>query len=196
MTEEEKAREIEEKLKAADSRTRADAETGEKLDKLLKFVDSVGETIGKIHQRMDALEAKTPVKDDDDETKAPETMADSEDEDPNLSIGERNKKRREQGQELTDAQRRADAVAHLFGQQAPRPMAGELPIEYRRRILREFQRHSPEFKAVDLKTLKGDVLSAVESRIYADATEIGRRPPRSSNSGAIRGFGSIRRVAA
>ena len=51
----------------AEDKARKDAEGGEKLDKLLSCLDSVGERLDSISKRMDAYEAKKDRKDDDDD---------------------------------------------------------------------------------------------------------------------------------
>jgi colicin import membrane protein len=71
-----------------------------------------------------------------------------------------------------DAQARADAVAATFGEQSPPPMSGELALDYRKRLLRRFQTHSPQFRDADLHAIADAVAFAgVESVIYADAVK-------------------------
>jgi hypothetical protein len=48
-------------------------------------------------------------------------------------------------------------------------MAGESTLGYRRRLLKDLQKHSPDWKEIDLHTLHQDALGVAESRIYADA---------------------------
>ena len=77
---------------------------------------------------------------------------------------------------LIDAQLRAD-FAHVFGEKAPPPMAGEAPRAYRRRLLREYQHHSGQFKDVDLGTIADPkVFDGIEAAIYADAVKAGATP--------------------
>src|SRR6266567_6222936 len=71
---------------------------------------------------------------------------------------------------LASAQMRADSVAQAFGEHAPRPMSGELLHEYRTRIAKLWQRHSKEFKNVDLNKIPaGAAFDGIEQTIYADA---------------------------
>jgi colicin import membrane protein len=60
-----RAREIDEAVKAADARKRADAEAGEKLDTVLTNLDSFAKGLDSLCKRMDALEAEKKKADDD-----------------------------------------------------------------------------------------------------------------------------------
>jgi hypothetical protein len=74
--------------------------------------------------------------------------------------------------ECADAQARADRAAVAFGERSPPPMSGENSVAYRQRLLGRFQRHSPDFKDVDLYAINdATLLSGVETRIYADAVK-------------------------
>jgi hypothetical protein len=79
--------------------------------------------------------------------------------------------------ELTKAQARADEVALEFGQRAPRPMAGETPISYRRRLAAQYQPHSPKWKERDLAAVNDSVLDIAEEQIYADAVKVAQTAP-------------------
>lgn len=75
---------------------------------------------------------------------------------------------------MSGAQARADAVAELFGKQAPRFLSGEGNRDYRNRLVRDFQEHSPTWKAVDVGTLADDAFKIAEEAIYADASAAAR----------------------
>ena len=79
---------------------------------------------------------------------------------------------------LADVQLRADAVATLFGERAPWPMAGESVGMYRKRMARIFSRHSKDFADVDLSKLPPEAFRAAESVIYASADSVGKAPPQ------------------
>lgn len=77
---------------------------------------------------------------------------------------------------LAQIQARADAVAHLFGTQAPGPLAGETPVNYRRRLAVQYKSHSAEWKDRDLAIVPDAMLDVAEKAIYADAEQAGLRP--------------------
>jgi hypothetical protein len=71
---------------------------------------------------------------------------------------------------MAELQSRADSVANHFGEEAPRPMSGERPNDYRRRLLRKFLCHSKVFKDVDINTIpSGPAFDAFETQVFADA---------------------------
>lgn len=84
---------------------------------------------------------------------------------------------REEDHNKADAQKRADAVAAAFGERAPAPMMGEALLNYRKRLLRGFQRHSV-FKDANLDTIAADsaTFANVEQAIYADAMKASATP--------------------
>ena len=96
--------------------------------------------------------------------------------------------RRNEG-ERADAQARADHAAAAFGERAPPPMSGELSLEYRKRLLRRFQRHCPDFASVDLNTIADStLLSGIETRVYADAIEVSKSREFLANTDKLRKF--------
>lgn len=70
---------------------------------------------------------------------------------------------------MSAAQARADSVYEMFGKQAPRFLTGENSGEYRRRLVREFVEHSPQWKTVDVGALPDSAFAVAETQIYADA---------------------------
>jgi flagellar motor protein MotB len=79
--------------------------------------------------------------------------------------------------ELARIQARADEVALEFGKQAARPMAGETPVAYRRRLAAQYQPHSKQWKDVDLGGIADSALHIAEEAIYADAVAVASTQP-------------------
>jgi hypothetical protein len=78
-----------------------------------------------------------------------------------------NNKRREL---MAEIQSRADKVANCFGEEVDKPMSGERPNDYRRRLLRRFLPYSRQFKDIDLNTVpNGQVFDGLERQVFADA---------------------------
>jgi hypothetical protein len=75
----------------------------------------------------------------------------------------------EERDQLGSAQRRADSVFQMLGENAPAPLAGERPISYRKRLASKIQKHSDKFKEVKLDSIDGTVYDEVERNIYEDA---------------------------
>ena len=76
----------------------------------------------------------------------------------------------EERNEVADAQVKADSVFSCFGKRAPAPLSGEKPLSYRRRLMIQLQKHSPDFMAVDLSSITDSaLLNVAEKQIYADA---------------------------
>ena len=196
--------EAEEMKKAEmEEKARKDADGGEKLDRILKHLDSM-------HSRMDAMEARFAKKDESvkppEEPKpkpepavgnAPEpTMRDSkkDSEEENLEKEELKKRMdaydkeikslkdsakeipEEEQSKYTDKQAKCDSVAQVFGKQAPRPLRGETVTGYRKRLLSPYKQHSPKWAPIDLAFLPAQVLDIAEEEIYADAMKAGLKP--------------------
>jgi hypothetical protein len=71
-----------------------------------------------------------------------------------------------------DAQAKADSVYGMLGGAAPAPMAGETYDDYRVRLMRGLQRHSPVFKDSNLPAVaRADsvAFNAIADRILSDA---------------------------
>lgn len=77
---------------------------------------------------------------------------------------------------LADAQARADAVYNAFGNRAPPPLQGELPIDYRLRLVKTVQKYSQPWAEIDLRGLPAPALAVAETAIYADAQTAARSP--------------------
>ncbi len=142
---------------------------GDKLDKLLALIATLSERLESIESQ-----ASTRVVEDEDDTDKDK----DKDKDTQRRKGEGQATRvaADAAREVrdrdarADAQYRADAVANCFGERAPPPMAGEATLAYRRRLLRQYQQHSPQFKGADLHAITdAATFDGVEAVIYADA---------------------------
>lgn len=85
--------------------------------------------------------------------------------------------------EISEAEAKADSVAYMFGEQAPRPLQGEEPISYRRRAVGKYQKHSDEWKSAKLDSLSDDVFAIAERQIYKDAQTAARKPASGEAAG-------------
>jgi hypothetical protein len=186
----ERAKEIDEAVKAADARRRADAEeaanAGEKLDKVIAHLDSLG-------KRMDEWE-KSKNKDEEGESemegeiekdKPQELGADSqvrkdsaetleEIENHKLKIGPTYKVAADSV--LAEIQSEAQRASDAWAKQTVHPWEGESVTAYRRRVAKEHQQHSPLWKDVDLHTLSGQALRNATAQIYADSIAASTSP--------------------
>jgi len=79
---------------------------------------------------------------------------------------------------VSDAQARADEVYVALGKRgAPRPLDGEDLMTYRRRLARDLQPHSGEWKDVNLHAIADDnAFEVLERRIYTDAMAVAMAP--------------------
>jgi hypothetical protein len=169
--------------KDTEEQARKDAEGGN-IDKVMKHLDAISARLDALEKRGDASETE--------EEKAKREAADRADrarKDGRADVdhgttdrpASRNAtdaaKEREENSARTDAQCRADAVAGAFGQRAPAPMMGESSLGYRKRLARQFQRHSV-FKDANLDVIAADAatFAGVETQIYADALVASKTP--------------------
>jgi hypothetical protein len=76
--------------------------------------------------------------------------------------------------ELAQVQWRGDSVAALFGKRISGPTPGETALGYRRRVLRDFLPHSPQFKGANIDSADAPTLSLIENQVYADAQTASR----------------------
>jgi hypothetical protein len=80
-------------------------------------------------------------------------------------------------EKFIEAQSKAEAIYHAYGDSAPGPLAGERLYDYRVRLASKYQTHSKKFKDVNLgKCGDPSVLSVVEDSIFADAMTALRAP--------------------
>jgi hypothetical protein len=185
MSEMERAKEIEEAVKAADPKKRADAEeaamAGEKLDRILDCMDALG-------RRMDVFEAEcAPAKKEEGEDeiekgKPKELAADSQMVAADAEEIEDYKSRMAPLARLRPIvslpkfKGEADRAASAWGKDAKHPWDGERITAYRRRVAREHQKYSPAWKGVDLSTLSGQSLRNATAQIYADSIAASAAP--------------------
>jgi hypothetical protein len=78
--------------------------------------------------------------------------------------------------EMLDTQHAYQQVANVWQEDAPRFMSGQLPIDYRRRLARRWQRFSKQFADAELRTINDPVLKGIEEVIRADTTAAGIAP--------------------
>ena len=78
--------------------------------------------------------------------------------------------------ELIEAQERCDSVMQSFGREAPRPLDGETPYDYRVRMASQLKKHSDTWKGVELRGLTPAALNTIETLIYADAVTAAENP--------------------
>ncbi len=194
MTEEEKARLAAEEKAKADAAARADS-AGPSLGDILKAVSALSGTVGHMVARLDSVEKNMPSPSlaadarKDAEEKEEKARKDAEEKEKAEAKARADAEEKERADEkaradadaeakradadeamMADCQARADSVYQQHGKQAPRAMAGEKPLQYRRRLLRPMQAHSTAWKDVDLSAINdAAALGNIESVIYADA---------------------------
>jgi hypothetical protein len=160
-----KAKEIEDALKA--DKARKDAEQDDKFQKLCDAVEDMTAGMSTMMDRMDAFEKKSrkdgDLEDVEDIGKPKPSFDETDPADPHMMI---------------DAQVKADAAMNMLGMSAPKPLAGEGLLAYRKRLLRPLQKYSPAFKDSDLGVASVDdaTFNAVEASIYADAITAAKNP--------------------
>jgi hypothetical protein len=171
--EKERAAEIDETIKKADAKKRADAEkSGEQLDKVLSMLDSVCKKFDSLSGRMDAMEtgmadaAKRKDGSEEKEIKSPgkpeEMKVDSRsDSEENLN-------------ELAKIQMRADEASSAWGTKIATPWTNEKAEDYLRRTALQHKSHSPNWKDVNLRELKGQALKNAAEQIFTDSETASR----------------------
>ncbi len=83
----------------------------------------------------------------------------------------------EDRQAFVDVQVRHDSVSQMFGQVTPRWQTGESLLQYRRRLLRKVQDHSPAWKGVDISKINDSAaLDNIERQVLADAEHVAKHP--------------------
>lgn len=88
---------------------------------------------------------------------------------------------------MTDSQSRADEIYALFGKHAPRPLAGQTPATYERKVVRDLLPHSPTWKGKDVATAFADdaVFAVVRDQVYAEA-RVDAMSPATAPDGGLR----------
>jgi hypothetical protein len=197
MSEMERAKEIDEAVRAADARKRADAEesamAGEKIDTIIRHLDSLHSGVDSLSKRMDAYEAARSKGEEgegemDDEIEKGKPLplgADSqvrkdsaetleEIENHKLKIGPTYKVAADSV--LAEIQSEAQRASDAWAKQTVHPWEGETIAAYRRRTAKEHQQHSPAWKDVDLHTLSGQALRNATAQIFADSIAASESP--------------------
>jgi hypothetical protein len=201
----ERAKEIDDAVKAADKKkadaARADAEAGAKLDTILKHLDSLGKRMDAYDdaKRKDAdepvLEEPTPAMkvygidakngDNGEDPDAPRKIgADSRADSVRADKEEIEFFQKEIGATravaadsvLARIQNDADRAASAWGKSAVHPWDGERIVAYRRRSAREHQQYSPAWKDVNLDELSGQTLRNAVSQIFSDSIAASSSP--------------------
>jgi hypothetical protein len=189
MSEMERAKEIDEAVRSADAKRRADAEeaamAGEKLDKILGHLDSINAHVDSLGKRLDAYDARrkdeegeSEMEDEIEKGKPKELGADSqvrkdsaetleEIENHKLKIGPTYKVAADSV--LAEIQSEAQRASDAWAKQTVHPWEGESVTAYRRRVAKEHQQHSPLWKDVDLHTLSGQALRNATAQIFTDS---------------------------
>jgi hypothetical protein len=196
-----RAKEIDDAVKAADAKKRADAEeamhNGEKLDNILKHLDSLGKRMDAYDAKMDAERWQDPTPaekvygiakgdgDDGEDPDAPRKIgADSRADSIRLDAEEIEHFKAVNGvtrpvpadSVLASIQSHADVAASAWGKSAVHPWDGESIVAYRRRTAREHQQYSPAWKDVDLATLNGQTLRNATAQIFSDSIAASSSP--------------------
>lgn len=81
---------------------------------------------------------------------------------------------REEMDAIAASQSRADAVAAMFNDRAPPATPGETPLDYRKRLIGRFKRHSDRFKEARFDSMDANTLGVVEDIVYMDAMNAAR----------------------
>lgn len=83
----------------------------------------------------------------------------------------------EDSNEIAKAFHRADAAYQMLGEQAPKPLPGEMPMAYRRRVADGLRKHSERWKDQPINdSLTGTVFALTEDAIFADALHAAKNP--------------------
>jgi hypothetical protein len=200
-TELERAAQINADIMSADKARKDAAEEsanhGEKLDNILKHLDSMSKRMdafegGMMDKKKDNAERfqdPTPAEkvygvdadDKDGECEEPDKPrplgADSRADSVRADAEEIEHFKKENGATraiaadsvLAAIQSDADRASSAWGKSAPSPWDGERITAYRRRTAREHQGHSPAWKDVDLAMLSGQTLRNAAAQIFADS---------------------------
>ena len=81
--------------------------------------------------------------------------------------------------EIARAQSRADAVERAFGRNDASCLGhvpGESVLDYRRRLVRQYQQYSPRWRGARVEAIGNDTIGNVEEEVYHDAAKAARNP--------------------
>lgn len=173
-----------------DAEEKAEKEKTDRKDALQKRCDS-GEASEEEREELKKLGGEVKDKKKDSEEKEEETMADKKDRKDAAELAATVAAQAQQIAELTravagptrededamaDAQARCDSVAALFAEQAPRPMSGETPLAYRKRLAAPYAKHHPEWANTNIKVLEPSAFAIAEKQIFEAAAQAARNP--------------------
>lgn len=184
-----RAKEIDEAVRAADAKKRADAEEaeshGEKLDQLLACLDSIGKRMDEIEKRPrengegdGEIEEKgdpQPLGADSRKDSVRADSADAEEVENYKALNGATHKRAADSV-LAEIQTEASRASDAWGKTTATPWEGERITAYRRRTVQPHQQHSKLWKTVDLHTLEGQSLRNACSQIFADSIAASSAP--------------------
>lgn len=154
----------------------------EKLDAIMEALTGIGSSVSALTARQDAVETKLEEEAQRraDEAQLAEKTKQQEEEQKKadaLELQQRADAAEKDAEAIADVQARADAVYADFGKQARAPMSGESLLNYRKRLLKGLQMHSPTYKDVDIITIAdAALLNIAEKQVYADAAAVARNP--------------------
>lgn len=201
----------------ADAKAKTDADAGTSLEKTITDgMKSVADAVANLGKRMDAIEdlekkrGDSAKKDDEDkETEAKRVAADKAKKDAAEDKEKEEKAKTDSADvrkrieevaalipksigdadytAMTDAQARADDIFSKFGKHAPRPLQGETPSLYERRVVRMLKEHSPTWKAAEVTAAFADDASfgIVRDQVYREAS-IAALSPMNVPNGELR----------
>lgn len=73
--------------------------------------------------------------------------------------------------EIDAAKARADGALTLWNEKASDPVPGESATEYRRRLLKQAQAHSPRYAGKDFSLTSYDALDTAETMVFGDVRQ-------------------------
>ena len=138
---------------------------GDKLDSCLRNMETMSGGMETMSGRLDALEKRNKSDDDEPERKGEARRVAADEASPAYV------------NEMTAAQAKADSAFASWGERAPKWVEGETLLNFRRRLCRAHQKHSPKFQGSDLDTVTdAKIFAAVEDQIFADSISAAMRP--------------------
>jgi hypothetical protein len=190
MTDEnmERAKEIDDAVKAADAKKRADAEaaavSGSKLDQILDCLASLGSRMDAYDKDRGEREGEEIKDPGDPEKLGADSAVVRKDSAAASDLEEIEHFKREVGTTrpvaadsvIAEIQSHAARAANSWGKDAKHPWDGEGITAYRRRVAREHQQYSSQWKNVDLHTLDGQALRNATAQIFADSIAASTSP--------------------
>lgn len=155
-------------------------------DALCSKMDAMADSVADLKKRADAAdEAKAEPKDDKPEELAADAKKDGADDRKQVTAADATEELKTkiadldsrmpkelsdaETEEMAEASHKADSLAAAFGEKPTRPMPGERPQNFRRRLVERYRAHSPTWKDADLTKADSVVLGIAETQVFADA---------------------------